>query len=158
MPGMFEYRAKDRTGHDINGVLIAENESAVAAYVRSQGQYPIKIRRQRQKLSGLRVSLTPVTAHDLAIFCRQFATMLDAGLPILICLKILTEQTHSPALKDAIKGLLASVQAGETLAGSMEQHFRIFPGIMINMIRAGEVGGVLDEILNRLAQHYEKRT
>lgn len=154
MAGMFAYRAKDRTGQYINGVLIAENESAVAAYIRSQGQYPIKIHRQRQ---GLRAGLTPpVAAHDLAIFCRQFATMLDAGLSMLICLKILAEQTYNPSLRAAVKELLASVQAGETLAGSMERHLRIFPGIMINMIRAGEMGGVLDEVLNRLALHYEK--
>jgi type IV pilus assembly protein PilC len=154
----YAYKAKDRTGQALSGTLIAESETAAAAYVRNQGYYITQLKEERRQwqLQEFLASLTPVKGKDLAVFCRQFATMMDAGLSMIACLNILIVQTYSSRLKTALQQVLKKVQEGETLSRALEGHPAVFPEMMISMIGAGEVGGVLDVVLNRLAIHFEK--
>lgn len=158
MAKTFTYKAKDRTGQVMTGTILAENEAAVAAYIRDKGYYVTQIKEQRQQ-SSLAEHLqffSRVSVKDLAVFCRQFATMVDAGMSMIACLNILIEQTYNPKLKRALQDVYKKVQEGETLSRTMADHDHVFPKLMISMVEAGEVGGVLDVVLNRLAIHFEK--
>ncbi len=159
MSKTFAYRAKDRTGQLLTGSLIAENEAAVAAYIRNQGYFVTQIRPAAESVSALRGLadiFNPVSSKDLAIFCRQFATMIDAGLSLTVSLGVMVDQTANRRLKAAVKDLLVKVQEGETMSRAMQNHPGVFPDIMVSMVEAGEVGGVLDVVLERLAVHFEK--
>ncbi len=122
MSKTFAYRAKDRTGQLLTGSLIAENEAAVAAYIRNQGYFVTQIRPAAETVS----------------------------------LGVMVDQTANRRLKAAVKDLLVKVQEGETLSRAMQNHPGVFPDIMVSMVEAGEVGGVLDVVLERLAVHFEK--
>jgi type IV pilus assembly protein PilC len=155
----FAYKAKDRTGQLLTGSLVAENEAAVAAYIRNQGYFVTQIRPAAESgatLKGLADIFNPVSSKDLAVFCRQFATMVDAGLSLTVSLGVMVDQTYNPRVKAAVKDLLVKVQEGETLSRAMQGHPGVFPDIMVSMVEAGEVGGVLDVVLERLAVHFEK--
>jgi type IV pilus assembly protein PilC len=158
MPLKFAYRAKDDNGQLMTGTILAENETAVAAYIRDKGYYVTQIKEQRKpnSLWNIISGWHSVSTKDLAIFCRQFATMIDAGLPLLTCLTVLIEQTSHSKLKTALQDIYQKVKEGNTLSRSMTRYSEIFPEMMVSMMEAGEVGGVLDIILNRLATHFEK--
>ena len=158
MAKIFTYKAKDRGGHVLTGSILADNQAAVAAFVRSKGYFVMKITEDAGE-STIQVFLdrfTPVKTKDLAVFCRQFATMIDAGMPLISSLSVLVEQTSNPNLKRSLQAVYKQVQEGQMLARVMEDHKHVFPTIMIKMIGAGEVGGVLDDVLNRLAVQLEK--
>ncbi len=159
MSKTFAYKAKDRTGQLFTGSLVAENEAAVAAYIRNQGYFVTQIRPAADKggsLNGLADIFNPVNSKDLAVFCRQFATMVDAGLSLTVSLGVMVDQTNNARLRAAAKDLLVKVQEGETMSRAMQNHPGVFPDIMVSMVEAGEVGGVLDVVLERLAVHFEK--
>lgn len=157
MAKTFSYRAMDRGGQAFSGTLTADSEAAVAAYIRGQGHFVTQIKESRDSAwKVLQDILRPVSLKDLAIFCRQFATMVDAGLSLVVCLSILAEQTQNPRLKEALRAVGAKVQEGDTLSRAMQDHPQIFPGLMVSMTEAAEIGGVLDVVLNRLAVHFEK--
>ncbi|MDR7866002.1 MAG: type II secretion system F family protein [Sporomusaceae bacterium] len=161
MSKTFAYRAKDRTGQLLTGSLVAENEAAVAAYIRNQGYFVTQIRPAADSgsaLRGLADIFNPVSSKDLAIFCRQFATMVDAGLSLTVSLGVMVDQTGNARLKAAVKDILVKVQEGETMSRAMQNHPGVFPDIMASMVEAGEVGGVLDVVLERLAVHFEKES
>lgn len=159
MPTTYQYTVRDRTGQVSSGSVVAENPPAAAAFLRDKGYYVTSIKQAKQQqaaISQVFEQLQQISAKDLSIFCRQFATMVDAGLPLVSCLNVLIEQTQKAKLKDALQGVYKKVQEGESLAGALKNYSQIFPKIMISMIDAGEVGGVLDVVLNRLAVHFEK--
>ena len=158
MAKTFLYKAKDRTGHIMDGTILADNQAAVAAYIRDKGYFVTMIKEQKKQASvaAFLQGLSPVNTKDLSIFCRQFATMVDAGLSMIACLNILIEQTYNPTLKKALQDVHKKVQEGETLSMAMQDHSSVFPVLMVSMIEAGELGGVLDIVLNRLATHFEK--
>lgn len=158
MAKTFIYQAKDRTGQLLTGTILAESENAVAAYIRGKGYFVTQIKIQKDRLSFkiLTDILARVNTKDLAILCRQFATMIDAGLSILNCLNILNEQTYNAKMKAALNQVYKKVQEGGSLSDALSDHPKVFPTIMVSLIEAGEVGGVLDNVLNRLAIHFEK--
>lgn len=158
MAKTFSYKAKDRMGNRIEGSITAESESAVAAFIREKGYYVTQIREVREKggLDEAIARLRGVKAKEVAILCRQLAIMVDAGLPLVTSLSILIEQTHNLVLKKALKEIYQQVQQGETFTSAVKQYPSLFPPIMIHMIAAGEVGGVMDDVLARLATHLEK--
>lgn len=158
MAKQYEYRARDAKGQLFTGVILAEDEAAVAGHVRQKGMYVTCIREAKSSLdiNLLLRNMRSITTRDLAIFCRQFSTMLEAGLPILTCLGILCEQTENPRLKDNLQNVYKSVQEGMALGRAMDAQPRIFPEIMIGMVEAGELGGLLDVVMQRLAIHFEK--
>ncbi|MBI2349687.1 MAG: type II secretion system F family protein [Deltaproteobacteria bacterium] len=139
----------------------AASQEAVFARLRSQRIQPIPAR-VREKGKGLEKELTvpgfgaKVTAHDVMLFTRQFATMIDAGLPIVQGLDILAQQSENKAFRNTIKTIKQDVESGFTLADALKKHPKIFDDLYVNMVAAGEVGGVLNTILNRIAIFIEK--
>lgn len=158
MAKTFAYKAKDRSGKMLTGSILADNENAVAIHVREKGYFITQIKEESPD-SSLTVfidNLKSISLKEISILCRLFSTMVDAGLPLVTCLNVLIEQTDNPRMKKALQDVYKKVKEGETLSRALGDHPRIFPGLMINMVEAGEVGGVLDEVLGRLAAHFEK--
>lgn len=158
MANMYSYRARDWNGKNLAGTIMAENKAKAARFIRDQGLYITKINelQQASKIKKVFANRIPISRKELAIFCRQFSLMMDAGLSLLSCLNILIEQTANLRLKSAVREVYRRVQAGETLSGSMNAYSQVFPIIMTRMIASGEVGGVLNDVLNRLAIQFEK--
>jgi len=154
----YAYKAKDRSGQVLTGSILADNEHAVAIHIRDKGYFITQIKEQGNinSLSTFMDSLKSISLKEISILCRLFFTMIDAGLPLISCLDVLIEQTDNPRMKKALQDVYKKVKEGETLSRSLGDHPRIFPTLMINMVEAGEVGGVLDDVLGRLASHFEK--
>jgi type IV pilus assembly protein PilC len=160
----YNYVAKDSLGKVITGTSEAENEQILVRRLREKGYWVQKVNaarapaqaRPKQQQAGLRGTFGRVSGRDLAIFCRQFATMIDAGVSLVRCLAVLEEQTGSARLRYIIREIQASVEAGETLSRSLTRWPRVFNNLFVGLVRAGEVGGVLDETLNRLAVFMEE--
>lgn len=159
MANTYFYKAKDRAGQLLTGSILADNETAVALHIRGKGCFVLQIKEQSSAdglLGSLRYSLHPVNSKDLAVICRLFATMIGAGVPLIAALNVLIEQTSNSRLKAAILSVYKKINEGEAFSQALAEHPRVFPAIMVNMIEAGEVGGVLDDVLDRLAIHFEK--
>ncbi|HKT04243.1 MAG TPA: type II secretion system F family protein [Rugosimonospora sp.] len=155
----FEYETVDQAGKREKGRIDAANETAAAQQLRQRGLVPLSITRSG---TGLRKELSipgvtgRVTLKDLAVFSRQFATMTSSGMTLLRALAILEEQTVKPRLKKAIGEVRTDIEGGVSLSVAIGKHDRIFPTLMIAMIRAGETGGFLDDALERIAVNFEK--
>ena len=141
-------------GKPVKGEYTAENIEDVNKYLRSKSIIATKVKRKPKKLS-LQIG-TGVKAEDVTNFARQFSAMISAGLPLLQCLTILTEQTENPNFKKILNSVKNNVEGGNSLAESLAKHPKVFPELFINMIAAGEIGGILDTILLRLATFLEK--
>ncbi|MDU4959775.1 MAG: type II secretion system F family protein [Sporomusaceae bacterium] len=153
---LYSYTARDSGGRLVSGSFDASSRAEAAAYVRSQGLYITKlsIPNQWAVLAGNCLG-GGVSRRDLAIFCRLFAVMLSAGLPIHATLTVLIEQTANRRLREATRQVFARVQEGKPLGGSFSEQPRIFPAVMLSMLKAGELGGSLDSVLTRLAIQFE---
>ncbi len=155
----FTYRVRDSAGKVHNGELEGDSTAAVARLLQKRGLIPLAVEEKRKSALQKEIALPGwtrrVRAKDLAVFSRQFATMIDAGLPLIRSLSILEEQTESAVLQETLGAVRADVEHGISLSDAMAQHPKAFPGLYTAMIRAGEVGGVLDETLNRLAEMVE---
>lgn len=152
----FNYSVRDKAGKIVKGSLEGDSVDAVSAKLRQMGYIILELDQQsglaalgQFKLGG------KVKPKDITIFARQFATMINAGLSLTKCLSILASQTESDALRTIIQAVARDVEAGQSLSESLSKHPKTFPPIFVNMIRAGETGGVLDEVLVRLADHFE---
>ncbi|MDW8106891.1 MAG: type II secretion system F family protein [Armatimonadota bacterium] len=155
---LFSYEAVDSKGRTLKGTVEADTEQLVLSKLHEQGLHVVRIEQQRERtqlLSRFRRAQKP-KLQALVFFTRQFATMIDAGIPILRCLDILYTQTKDPALKQAIDGVRKDVKSGMALNEAMEKHPRVFSELFVNMVRAAEVAGILDQILDRLATFLEK--
>lgn len=157
----FLWEGKTAQGRVMKGELEAPNPEAVFAVLRERRIRPIPTR-IREKGKGLEREITipgfgeRVKPRDVSLFTRQFATMIDAGLPIVQCLDILSEQSESKLLRNTIRVIKQDVEGGATLAESLRKHPKIFDDLYVNMVQAGEMGGVLNAILNRIALFIEK--
>ncbi|RJQ54421.1 MAG: type II secretion system F family protein [Actinobacteria bacterium] len=156
----YVYTVKDRSGKAISGSLEGDNAAAVSAKLRQMGYIIVKL---TEKSEGLNVSFgkpkaKKVKGRDLTIFSRQFATMVNSGLSLTKCLSILSQQSESAALRTIVTDIGKDVEGGQSLSDSMGKHPKTFPPIFVNMVRAGETGGVLDEVLMRVADHFEKES
>ena len=158
MASQYDYRARDSQGRAFQGTILADSEAAAAAHVRSKGYFVTRVTETKpaQDVGVMLRKLRSCSAKDIAVFCRQFATMLEAGLPMLTCLSILAEQTENLKLKETAMDVYKSVQEGMSLSYALRQHQDVFPAIMINMVESGEVGGVMEDVMNRMAVHFEK--
>jgi len=158
---VFLWEGKTAQGKVLKGEMEAANQQAVLARLRSQRIQPIPTR-VREKGKGLEKEITlpgfgvKVTAHDVMLFTRQFATMIDAGLPIVQGLEILSQQSENKAFRNIIRVIKQDVEGGFTLADALKKHPKAFDDLYVNMVAAGEVGGVLNTILNRIALFIEK--
>ncbi|MBM4375260.1 MAG: type II secretion system F family protein [Deltaproteobacteria bacterium] len=147
----FAWQARAASGEIIKGVMVADNAAAVDKRLRAQQLNPQKISKKLALSFG-----SGVQAQELVKFVRQFATMIDAGLPLVQCLDILSNQEENPVLKAALIDIKQTVEQGATFSDALKRHPKIFDDLFINLVHAGEVGGILDTILNRLATYIEK--
>lgn len=150
----FVWEARARSGELRKGVMDADDEPAVQARLRSQQLMPTKIKK-KGKSFNLQIG-TGVDLKEVVTFTRLFATMIDAGLPIVQCLDILCNQTDNKAFAVVLRDVKANVEQGATFSDSLRRHPKIFDQLYVNLVQAGEVGGILDTILNRLAVYNEK--
>lgn len=155
----FSWSGRNREGKNIKGVMEATSEGAVTAMLRRQGILPGSVKQRggdldfELKIPGMEQK---VTTKDLVVFTRQFATMIDAGLPLVQCLDILSSQQENKTLKKALLQIKDDVESGSTFADALGKHPKIFNELYVNLVAAGEVGGILDTILSRLAAYIEK--
>lgn len=158
---VFVWQGKTAQGKVLKGEMEASNIEAVYARLRSQRIQPIPAR-VKEKGTGLDTEIKipgfgpKIQPYDVMLFTRQFSTMIDAGLPIVQSLDILAEQTECKPLKSVIRDVRRDVSGGTTLADALEKHPKVFDDLYVNMVRAGEAGGVLNTILNRIALFIEK--
>jgi type IV pilus assembly protein PilC len=161
MPSTFVYRVRDKGGRLLEGTLEADNTGLVASKLREMGYYPISI--EARPTGGLQTELhipglgRRVKARDVAVFARQFATMINAGLTMLRALNILADQTANPTLAHAVTGVRADVETGASLSQALSRHPKVFSRLFVSMVRAGETAGVLDRVLVQLAETLERQ-
>jgi type IV pilus assembly protein PilC len=154
----YEYSVRDKAGKIVSGKLEAESQAAVASKLKSMGYAPMSI---TQSKAGMKKELKipgfggRVKLKDLAVMSRQFATMINAGLSMLRALTILSEQTENKELGRILRLVGNDVETGGSLSASMAKYPDVFPPLMVNMCRAGEVGGFLDAVLLQIATNYE---
>jgi len=154
---IFGYVAIDKLGKEVKGSLEAEDDKAIAAMLRQQGLLPMEIKTQSFLTKDISIDFSPnANSRDLSVFCRQFNSMLKAGVTIIDALKLLCEQTENKKLTKAIKDVQAKVEKGESLASSLGEHSQIFPKLMITTIAAGEASGSIDIAFERMSVHFEK--
>ena len=154
----FSWEGKTRAGAAQKGVTDAPDAASVEAQLRKAGLQNIVVKEQAK---GIQIKLPgfgggKIETKDLVIFTRQFATMIDSGLPLVQCLDILGNQQEKPAFKDIILKVKESVESGSTFADALAKHPKAFDELYVNLVAAGEIGGILDTILNRLAAYIEK--
>jgi type IV pilus assembly protein PilC len=151
---VFIYSGRTRAGQTINGEMEAASREAVVARLRSQQIVATAVRPKPREISFSFGG--GVTEKEIVVFTRQFATMIDAGLPLVQCLEILASQQDNKSFKKTLTDIRQSVEGGLTFAAALKQHPKVFSNLYANMVEAGEAGGILDTILNRLAQYMEK--
>ena len=161
MPETFQYKVKDKSGKLVEGSLEAENAQLVVSKLRSMGYVPIEIQQQGgssfQRELKLPFFSDRVKLKEVAVFSRQFATMINSGLSLLRSLNILAEQTESKALAEIVNQVRMDVEKGSSLSQAMSKHPKAFGRLYVSMVRAGEIGGALDSVLMRLADTIEKQ-
>ena len=162
----FGCKAIDKKGNEMTGVVDAENETIAIAEVKNLGYFPIKIyeaakrseRRGGKKKRGIsEFYIGGVKNKELVVFTRQLSTLIDAGLPLLRSLNILHAQLKPSKLRDITEEMIEDIQAGTTFSEALARHPKVFDRLYVNMVRAGEIGGMLEVVLNRLADYAEKR-
>ena len=152
---VYTFKGTNRAGAAVGGERVATNRAELQALLRRENITATMIT-EKGKEFALPKFGGGVAAKDLAIFTRQFSVMIDAGLPLVQCLEILGSQQENKAFQRALLGVRQAVEGGSTLANALRQHPKVFDDLYTNMIEAGETGGILDAILQRLSSHIEK--
>ncbi|MBK8936932.1 MAG: type II secretion system F family protein [Polyangiaceae bacterium] len=150
----FVWEARGRMGETRKGTMEADNEAAVLARLRAQQLSPTKVTKKFALSFKFGSGVTP---KDLVKFVRQFATMIDAGLPLVQCLEILGNQEPNKQFQTVLRDIKSTVEQGATFSDALRRHPKIFDELFVNLVAAGEIGGILDTILQRLAVYIEKR-
>jgi type IV pilus assembly protein PilC len=153
---VFTFSGKDASGQKISGERMAANKQALAQALRRERITPGAIREKGKEFSLPTFGSGKVAVKDIAVFFRQFSVMIDAGLPLVQCLEILAANQENQAFQKTLVGVRTTVEGGATLANAMRQYPVVFDDLTTNMIEAGETGGILDIILQRLATYVEK--
>ena len=154
---VFVWVAQTKKGRKLKGEIDAANEAIALSQLKKRNFTVKKLKAKPKDIFGNISFLKPkVTKKDLMVFTRQFSTMIDAGLPLVQGLTILAEQSENPTFKAVLKEITKDVEGGSTLAEAMKKHSKIFDTLFVNLVAAGEMGGMLDTILRRLAQFIEK--
>jgi type IV pilus assembly protein PilC len=152
---VYVYRGTNRTGAAVSGEQAATNKAELVTLLKRQ-QIKVSKLSEKGKEFNLPTFQSGVNAKDLAVFTRQFSVMIDAGLPLVQCLEILAGQQENKTFETVLTATRASVEGGTTLSGAMRQHEKVFDALYVNLVEAGEAGGILDTILQRLASYIEK--
>lgn len=153
---IYRYKAISQKGEVIEGFFEGDKESDVLAMLKGNNYMPMEIEKDIGEAAKIDLFSPKIKKKDLAIFCRQFFTMLDAGIGIVKCIDILEKQTENKTLVKSLGILHEDVQKGFTLSEAMKTHPKVFPSLLINMVEAGEFSGNLDVIMERMAVHFEK--
>lgn len=154
----FSYKAVSAAGKDVKGSVEAESREEAARKIKEQGLVPVSIGKQGALDKDVNIPIfkgKKIPARDMSVFCRQFASILKAGVSVINALEMLAEQTENKKLKEAIVNTQSNVEKGENLSDSMRQN-DAFPSILIDMVRAGEASGSLENSLTRMAIQFEK--
>jgi type IV pilus assembly protein PilC len=149
------WEARARTGETKKGVMEAENEAAVQKRLQGQNLTPVKVKKKPKEFE-IQFG-APVKQQELVVFTRQFATMIDAGLPLVQCLEILGSTGDNKHFQRVLREIKGNVEQGATFSDSLRKHPNVFDDLFVNLVAAGETGGILDTILTRLAIYIEKR-
>lgn len=158
MTTTYQYSVRDRAGKLVAGTLVAENETLVVQRLKAMGYAPLSVTASN---AGLKKEITipgfgnRVKMKELAVMARQFATMINSGLSLLRALTILKEQTPSKPLANILNEVRNDVETGTALSAALAKHPKVFPPLMVNMTKAGEVGGFLDSVMLQIADNYE---
>ena len=152
---VYTYRGKNRTGTAVSGEQVANSKAELMNLLKRQ-QIKVSKLSEKGKEFSMPTFGSGVNAKDLAIFTRQFSVMIDAGLPLVQCLEILAGQQENKTLQNVLTATRASVEGGSTLSAAMRQSEKVFDPLYVNLVEAGEAGGILDTILQRLATYIEK--
>ncbi|MDR7446590.1 MAG: type II secretion system F family protein, partial [Armatimonadota bacterium] len=156
---VYQYTARDQMGRVVTGTLEAENDAQVAEKLHQMGFFITAIERAKAGPGEARSFFDlfrGISLRDLALMSRQFSTMVNSGLTLVRSLTILEQQTTSHRLREVLSKVRADVEQGRTLAEALSKHPQAFSSLYVNMVRAGEAGGVLDDVLQRLATFLEK--
>src|ERR1700731_1402567 len=151
----YKYQGTSRSGGSVSGVMTASNKTELASLLKRQQITATKMT-EKGKEFNLPTFGGGVNSKELAIFTRQFSVMIDAGLPLVQCLEILASQQENKTFQKVLAGTRASVEGGATLSAAMRQYPKVFDSLYVNMVEAGETGGILDTILQRLSSYIEK--
>lgn len=152
----YTWTAKTRTGEEKTGEMEAADAESVNARIRQMGMQPVKVKKKPAEINIKIPGLGGVTKKDLVVFTRQFSTMIDAGLPLVQGLDILAAQMDNPEFRKVLKQVKEKVETGSTFADALSEHPKVFDTLYVQLVRAGELGGILDTILQRLAGYIEK--
>ncbi len=152
---VFTYRGTNRSGGNVSGEVTATSKAELQNLLRRQQITPTKMS-EKGKEFNLPTFGSGVSSKELAIFTRQFSVMIDAGLPLVQCLEILASQQENKMFQKVLTGTRGSVEGGATLSAAMRQYPKVFDALYVNMVEAGETGGILDTILQRLSSYIEK--
>ncbi len=153
----FMYEALDKKGNAVKGTIVAENIDLARAQVKEQGATLLNIKEQGALDKEIKIDIGgKPKPRDLSVFCRQFVSMLRAGVTILDALKMLSDSTENKKLKEAIQGIRVATEKGDTLSSAVAEYPKVFPELMVNMIAAGEASGSLDVALDRMATQFER--
>lgn len=157
MAQTYSYRVRDRQGKIVTGKLEADNEASVSQRLREMGYFVIGVEQEKVSVTKKEIHILRPKAKtkDVTVFTRQFATMINAGLPLVKCLSILSEQTESPVLTEVIVDVQHEVEMGRSLSEALSKHPDVFKELYSSMVKAGEIGGVLDDVLLRIATTLE---
>src|SRR5881296_601265 len=151
----YKYQGTSRSGGSVSGVMTASNKTELTSLLKRQQITPTKMS-EKGKEFNIPTFGSGVSAKELAIFTRQFSVMIDAGLPLVQCLEILASQQENKTFQKVLTGTRAQVEGGATLSTAMRSSPKAFDDLYCNMVEAGETGGILDTILQRLSAHIEK--
>ncbi|HUX09662.1 MAG TPA: type II secretion system F family protein [Terriglobia bacterium] len=153
----FEFRGTSRTGQTVTGVRAAPSREVLDSALRRESITPLKIVEKGREIAIPRFKWGgKVKSKEMAVFTRQFSVMIDAGLPLVQCLEILSSQQENKAFARILAGVRGTVEGGSTLADAMRKYPKAFDDLYTNMVEAGESGGILDTILQRLSTYIEK--
>src|ERR1700716_268603 len=152
---VFTYRGTNRAGTTVTGEQLAPSKSELVNILRKQ-QINVTKMSEKGKEFNLPTFGAGVDSKELAVFTRQFSVRIDAGLPLVQCLEILAGQQENKVFQKVLTGTRSSVEGGSTLSAAMRQYPKVFDALYVNMVEAGETGGILDTILQRLSQYIEK--
>src|SRR4051794_8306559 len=153
---VFTFSAKDAAGKKVSGERMSENKQVLQAQLRRERLTELTIKEKGKEFALPTLGSDKVPVKEIAVFFRQFSVMIDAGLPLVQCLEILASNQENVTFQKALTGVRVTVEGGSTLANAMRGFPKIFDDLTTNMIEAGETGGILDTILQRLATYVEK--
>lgn len=156
----FKYKEYTKSGAIQSGVITAGSKKEVEDKIKARGSTPVKIEKKGgldlQSLNEISVYEKPVKTRDIAVFCKQFYVMLNAGMNVMRCIEVLEEESQNKKLKDALDKVGTEVQKGFALSRAMKEHPKVFPQLLVRMVEAGELTGNLDNVMESMSEHYTK--